>query len=175
MKNMGTWHLLNFSRSTFFPVFHIPNYAILSVSDTKTGQKLPPESHFTFVSGNLLLGIESLGKFQNMPFVYSRLAEIARSFCTINQVGDPPEPICNAPVLEDPTICDEELMDTVVSDRWPKVDFLCFQEVWDRYFTYKIVQSLKHTFQHFVVDVAHHSWKSNAYFGSKFSNFFYSA
>ena len=47
---------------------------------------------------------------------------------------------------------------------------MCFQEVWDRFFTYKLVQSLYPEFKHFVVDVAHHSWKENCYFGSKLSN-----
>ena len=47
---------------------------------------------------------------------------------------------------------------------------MCFQEVWDRFFTYKLVQSLYPEFKHFVVDVAHHSWKNNCYFGSKLSN-----
>ena len=50
--------------------------------------------------------------------------------------------------------------------QWPHVDFMCFQEVWDRFFTYKLVQSLYPEFKHFVVDVAHHSWKSNHYFGT---------
>ena len=37
-----------------------------------------PQSKFTFVSANLLLGVESLGKFQNMPFVYNRLSKISK-------------------------------------------------------------------------------------------------
>ena len=143
----------------------------MSYPDDKTGSdpKEENKSKYTFVSANLLLGIESLGKFQNMPFVYRRLVKIADSFLTINRDQScPSDPIDNSPILEDPKITNEELMDTAVSYRWPHVDFMCFQEVWDRFFTYKLIQSLYPEFKHFVVDVAHHSWKSNVYFGSKF-------
>lgn len=78
------------------------------------------------------------------------------------------ESLENIPVLTDPKIEDEELMDTVISDHWPQVDFVCFQEVWDRYFTYGLMQSLRPSgFQHFIVDVTRHSWNTNLYFGSK--------
>ena len=66
------------------------------------------------------------------------------------------------------SLSDEELMDTVVSDRWPEVDFFCFQEVWDRYFTLSLIQELrKSNFNYFCVDVARQSWHINHYFGSK--------
>ena len=151
-------------------MFHVPDFAIVSYPDDKTGcdPKEENKSKYTFVSANLLLGIESLGKFQNMPFVYRRLVQIADSFLSINRESCPSEPISNSPILEDAKITNEELMDTAVSYRWPQVDFMCFQEVWDRFFTYKLIQSLYPEFKHFVVDVAHHSWKSNVYFGSKF-------
>ena len=59
-------------------------------------------------------------------------------------------------------------MDTVVSDRWPEVDFFCFQEVWDRYFSLSLIQELrKSNFNYFLVDVARQSWHINHYFGSK--------
>ena len=154
-----------------FSVFHVPDYAVLNLDDDKDEIPINKDSKYTFVSGNLLLGIESLGKFQNMPFVYDRLSNICQSFRTINRKfggQDLPEPISNAPILEDRGSSDEELMDTSVSQRWPHVDFMCFQEVWDRYFTYKLVNSLHPRFKHFVIDVAHHSWSSNVYFGSKF-------
>ena len=145
-------------------LFTIPDYAILSCPEEPSSKtKEENKNRYTFVSANLLLGIESLGKFQNMPFVYSRLVKIADSFQTISSQS---EPICNKPILEDPKITDEELMDTSVMPQWPHVDFMCFQEVWDRFFTYKLVQSLYPEFKHFVVDVAHHSWKSNNYFGT---------
>ena len=65
-------------------------------------------------------------------------------------------------------LSDEELMDTVVSDRWPEVDFFCFQEVWDRYFSLSLIQELrKSNFNYFLVDVARQSWHINHYFGSK--------
>ena len=65
-------------------------------------------------------------------------------------------------------ISDEEIMDSAVGDQWPQVDFMCFQEVWDRYFTYSLIQKLrKSNFKYFLVDVAHHSWNYNFYFGSK--------
>ena len=96
------------------------------------------------------------------------MANFVNSFSNIN--GDPDaDSICNAPILEDKRIDDEELMDTSVSSSWPKVDFLCFQEVWDRYFSAKLIHSLYPEFKHFVVDVAHQSWYSNVYWGSKYT------
>lgn len=155
-------------------VFHVPDYAILSYPDepnkSPSNHNLDEsKSRYTFVTANLLLGIESLGKFQNMPFVYSRLQKITDSFMNINRNEHDScksEPLCNSPILEGSKITNEELMDTSVSHRWPQVDFMCFQEVWDRFFTYKLVQSLYPEFKHFVVDVAHHSWKENCYFGT---------
>ena len=62
-------------------------YAIVSFEDSE--EKPPePKSNYTFVSANLLLGVESLGKFQNMPFVYDRLNRICHSFSHINQDSD---------------------------------------------------------------------------------------
>ena len=149
----------------FFLVFEVPPYAVVSFEDSA---KSNPNSKYTFVSANLLLGIESLGKFQNMPFVYDRLSQICHSFSHINQDSEA-ERIGNAPILEDARIGDEELMDTSVSARWPFVDFMCFQEVWDRYFAAKLIRSLHPEFKHFVVDVAKHGWQSNMYFGSEYS------
>ena len=103
-----------------------------------------------------------------MPFVYDRLSQICHSFSHINQDSEA-ERIGNAPILEDARIGDEELMDTSVSARWPFVDFMCFQEVWDRYFAAKLIRSLHPEFKHFVVDVAKHGWQSNMYFGSEYS------
>lgn len=148
-------------------VFHIPDYAIVSFPEenVKSGAGVGSKSQFTFVSANLLLGIESVGKFQNMPFVYNRLSKIGKTFALINDKLS--EPISNAPILNDTRIEDEELMDTVVSDHWPQVDFFCFQEVWDRYFTLSLIQELrKSNFNYFCVDVARQSWHINHYFGS---------
>ena len=107
-----------------------------------------------------------MGKMQNMPSVYDRLVKIKDSFQNINRERIPSEPIKNAPILEDSKSSDEELMDSSVGHQWPHVDFMCFQEAWDRFFTYQLVQSLYPEFKHFVIDVAHHSWKSNHYFGT---------
>ena len=61
-------------------VFHIPDYAIVSFPEenVKSGAGVGSKSQFTFVSANLLLGIESVGKFQNMPFVYNRLSKCSK-------------------------------------------------------------------------------------------------
>ena len=71
-------------------MFHVPDYAILSYPDEPKKSPSNPnldevKSRYTFVTANLLLGIESLGKFQNMPFVYSRLQKITDSFMNINR------------------------------------------------------------------------------------------
>ena len=76
--------------SFYFSVFHVPDYAILSYPDepnkSPSNHNLDEsKSRYTFVTANLLLGIESLGKFQNMPFVYSRLQKITDSFMNINK------------------------------------------------------------------------------------------
>ena len=94
------------------------------------------------------------------------MTNFVNSFSNINCDPDA-DAICNAPILEDKRIEDEELMDTSVSSLWPKVDFMCFQEAWDRYFSAKLINSLYPEFKHFVVDVAYQSWPSNVYWGSK--------
>ena len=75
-----------FSLCVPISVFNVEDFAILSLDDSKKVPKEDEEkSRYTFVSGNLLLGVESVGKFQNMPNVYGRASKIAQSFSTINK------------------------------------------------------------------------------------------
>ena len=98
-----------------FLVFYIPDYAIVSFPNNEKFQA-GSKSQVTFVSANLLLGIESLGKFQNMPFVYSRLSKIGKSFTHINDQLS--EPLSNAPILNDTKIPGTYTTAVVYLEQW---------------------------------------------------------
>ena len=80
---------------TFLLVFEHTNYAIVNLEPS---QKQPAgKSIFTFVSSNMLLGAEIMGKFQNMDLVYRRAVRMGDALR--NLMGK--EPLNNCPILED--------------------------------------------------------------------------
>ena len=77
--------------------------------------------NFKFVSGNLLLGPEFLGKMQNLPDVHRRLLGTAKSLSM--QETRSYEPNCD--VLEDTQVGIEAKRDSVIIEKWPEdVDFV---------------------------------------------------
>jgi hypothetical protein len=73
--------------------FQHTDYAIVSFSD----EPKPDKSIFTFATSNALLGVEIMGKFQNMDIVFKRAFKIAKA---INELMGK-EPLNNCPILED--------------------------------------------------------------------------
>lgn len=121
--------------------------------EQSNGKKPVDQDSYTFVSGNLLLGLESMGKFQNMALVYTRAKHIMGSLNKLKENG----PISNVKLLEDPCAENQDQLDCAVGDTWPQVDVMCFQEVWDRVFSIALMKAMYPRFKHFVVDVSHHS------------------
>ena len=59
------------------------DWALIEMTDPDPGpRKKPPQppQHVTIASGNLLLGLEALGKFQQMANVRTRMDHILQSF-----------------------------------------------------------------------------------------------
>ena len=56
---------------------------------------------------------------------------------------------------------------SAVSSEFPDIDFLCFQEVWDRFFAAILIRKLKKRYKHFIMDVAIQSMATQLYMGSK--------
>ena len=118
---------------------------------------------FKFVSGNLLLGPEFLGKMQNLPDVYSRLLGTANSFA----MQDTRSYDGNCKILEDNQIKIETKRDSSVVDHWPEdVDFVALQEVWDRLSAIALICKMRKTFKYFLTDICQDNGNSKHLFRS---------
>ncbi len=110
----------------------------------------------TFVTANILLGVEFTGKYQNMPSVYSRLSNILNAF-------DRTEKIKHNLVKDDSNVKRD-----FITEFFPDADFMLLQEVWDRFFAAAVIYRLrKKGFSHFVTDVARQAFHTNLCTGSK--------
>ena len=85
-----TAHLLN-----LVPVFEHTNFAVVNLDNSP--KKPAEKSIFTFVSSNVLLGAEIMGKFQNMDLVYRRAVRMGDALRTL--MGK--ESLNNCAILED--------------------------------------------------------------------------
>ena len=50
-----------------------------------------------------------------------------------------------------------------VLTRFPKMDFVCFQEVTDRFFALALVSMLRQHYHHFIFDIGENALKTNMY------------
>ena len=76
-------------------MFEHTNFAVVNLEPSR--EKPAGKSIFTFVSSNMLLGAEIMGKFQNMDLVYRRAVRMGDALR--NLMGK--EPLNNCPILED--------------------------------------------------------------------------
>lgn len=116
----------------------------------------PPTEHqdnFTFATTNVLLAPDILGKWQNLGSVFSRSASIANRLMEQSQ-----DLLHNVP--EEERLVSLTRDETVLS-RFPHVDVICFQEVFDRCLALTIVSKLRTKYSHFVLDVGKHSLDNN--------------
>ena len=105
---------------------------------------------FKFVSGNLLLGPEFLGKIQNLPNVHKRLLGCADSLSMGNTSHYAP----NCSILEGSHFSTEFKRDSAIIEEWPdNVDFVCLQEVWDRLSAITLIFKLCSQFKFFLTDI----------------------
>lgn len=107
---------------------------------------------FSFATMNIILGVDAIGRFNNIRNVFHRLQKFAEILC--KQQDFPLENLTNETQKEE----------SVVS-KFPHLDFLCFQEVHDRFFAILLALKLKNQYSHFVFDASRHSFKTNAHLG----------
>ena len=118
---------------------------------------------FKFISGNLLLGPEFLGKMQNLPYVHKRMLGTAESLSMCHTKSYAPN--CN--ILEESEFTSEGKRDCVVIEKWPEnVDFVCLQEVWDRISAISLIFKMRNKFKYFLTDICQDLGNSNYVFRS---------
>ena len=121
-------------------------------------------SKFTFVTANMLLGPEFVGKFQNMPHVYKRLMGSARVLSMKHSAKIVP----NIRTLECPEFDTKEKRNAVIVENWPEnIDFLCLQEVWDKMSAMVLMCKMSNHFSYFLTDVCQDLSNSNNIFRCK--------
>ena len=130
-------------------LFESNNYALVSFCKP---DEIQTQNCFSFGTMNVLLGQEILSKLNNCSFVYDRLKKIAAQ---IVKQGDS--------VLFNMENVDQMLKKNSVLSRFPKMDFICFQEVTDRFFALALVSMLRKHYAHFLFDIGENTLKTNMY------------
>ena len=101
---------------------------------------------------NVLMGQEILSKLNNCSFVYERLKRIAAQIMKQEDYA-----------LVNFRNVDQISKDEVVLSSFPKMDFICFQEVTDRFFALALISMLRKHYSYFVFDVGNHALQTNMY------------
>lgn len=118
---------------------------------------------FKFISANLLLGPEFLGKVQNLPYIHKRLLGSAESL----SMSHTKSYIENCNILEASQLGTEGKRDSTIIEKWPEnVDFVCLQEVWDRMSAITLMYKMRNKFKHFLTDIFQDLGNSNHIFRS---------
>jgi len=117
-----------------------------------SGPKDPKhQSTFTFASMNVLLGAEIVNKFNNLGSTFTRLGEISDAI--LDQ---------SSTVLDNVTEWGENLSkEEAILAKFPHVDFICFQEVFDRLQGLALARRLSSKYPYFILDVADHRLSNN--------------
>lgn len=129
--------------------FKSSRYSMVSF-DKQDG--IETREQFSFGTMNVLMGHEILSKLNNCSFVYERLKKIAAQI-----VKQEESTLCNFKSV------DQISKDEVVLSNFPKMDFICFQEVTDRLFALALISMLRKHYSHFIFDVGDHALKTNMY------------
>jgi len=127
-------------------------FAQISIDSHKLDTKSNAEDKFSFATMNILLGQDVIGKFNNCSLVYRRMKRIAEE---INNQND--HYLINMESSTKYSKCDTILVD------FPKLDFLCFQEVFDRVHALALISMLRKKYHHFVYDISDNSWSTNKF------------
>ena len=120
--------------------------------DLHDGVERDPQTSFTFCTMNVLLGQEAIGKFNNCSFVYGRIPKIAEAIRAQDS-----RPVLNMLQGRGDNVSKRE---TILS-QFPRMDFICFQEVFDRLHALALISMLRQDYKHFVFDITDSSLKSN--------------
>ena len=126
-------------------------FSIVSFGERKRKKMPQTQTNFTFASMNVLLGSELVNKFNNLDSTFTRLRKICKAILEqsqeiLNNLGN------------EENILDKE---RAVFSRFPNVDFICFQELFDRAQGAAMAQNLSSQYPYFVLDVAEHKVSSN--------------
>ena len=111
------------------------------------------DKKYSFATMNILLGQEVIGKFNNCSLVYNRIPRIAAEIRRQDK--------CH---LENVMILDKKLSksDSIMST-FPRMDFICFQEVFDRIHALTLISMLRKHYRHFIFDIGENSLGSNSF------------
>ena len=109
------------------------------------------QTDFTFASMNVLLGSELVNKFNNLDSTFARLGKISTAILEQTQ-----EILSN---LMEEGKCEGK--EQAVFTHFPHVDFICFQELFDRAHGLAMARRLRSEYPYFVLDVAEHKLSSN--------------
>ena len=108
------------------------------------------QKNYSFGTMNVILGQEAIGKFNNCSFVYKRIPKVAAAIRAQSS-----QPVLNMDGNEKIS-----KSDTVFS-QFPRMDFICFQEVFDKVHALALIFLLRREYKHFVFDITDSSFKSN--------------
>ena len=125
------------------------SYSLLTLGSPAppTGQKV-----FTVVTSNALLGPEMVSKFNNLGSSLTRLEGMAARI--LEQGADSLHNVREGRV-------EGVARELAVLPSFPRVDFLCFQEVFDRLTALRLARALAGEFPYWVVDVGTHGLATN--------------
>jgi len=128
-------------------VFHSSPYSLVSFTKQEKSQQ---HSDFSFGTMNVVMGQEVLGKFNNCSWVYDRLKNIAAKIIKQDESF-----LSN--------MVDGLSKNETVLSSFPKMDFICFQEVTDRFFALALISMLRKHYSHFIFDIGVNSLKTNLF------------
>ena len=139
----------------------------VSFDDPKTANKITKSSRFTFLTANMLLGPNFVGKFNNMSNVYKRLLGSAKVL-SMQECKPTPE---NIQILENSSFDTKEGRNSVIIENMPEnVDFVCLQEVWDTLSAMALIYKMRKHFPYFLTDVSQNLGNSNFPYRGNFFN-----
>ena len=118
----------------------------------KSDQK--EKNKYSFATMNILLGQEAIGKFNNCSLVYNRIPRIAAEIRKQEKYF-----MENLTILPNNKLTKSE---TVVST-FPRMDFICFQEVFDRIHALTLISMLRNHYRHFIFDIGDNSLGNNCF------------
>ena len=112
------------------------------------------QENYSFGTMNVLLGQEALGKFNNASLVYRRIQTIAAAILSQDQ-----RHLTNMEHSNDVNVKISKA-ETVLAN-FPRMDFICLQEVFDRIHALALISMLRQDYKHFTFDIGDSSIKSN--------------
>jgi len=129
--------------------FESSTYSLVSFNKP---DKIEGQNCYSFGTMNVVMGQEVLGKFNNCSFVYDRLKKIAAQI-----VKQEDSVLCNLQTV------DQLSRSKAVLSSFPNMDFICLQEVTDRFFALALVSMLRKHYSHFIFDIGVNALKTNLY------------